>query len=145
MDAPRASSPLDPEEIDVVETAMTGGDGFLRPGVPARRRRPATPTEGASSGLASLQALQQGPGVQAGYTATPGIPRSVEQWVAQTAAAATSGGEQAGSAENPLIVGSPNTAQRLISEQQAQLEEMKRQMVATEASLRHQYDVALEK
>ena len=142
---PHASSPLDPEDIDVVETAVAGDDGFLRPNVPARQRRPATPTGSASDGLASLQALQRDSGAQAEFLATPGAPRSVEQWVAQATAAATSGSERMGSAHNPVIVGSPNMAQRLISEQQAQLEEMKRQMVATEASLRHQYDVALEK
>ena len=77
--------------------------------------------------------------------AAPAVPRSVEQWVEQTAAAAASGGEQAGSAENPVVVESPNQAQRIISTQQAQLEEMKQQMATVEASMRRQYEVALEK
>ena len=144
---PRASSPMDPEEIEVVEPAAMGVDGFRRPGIPARRQRPATPTGAASQALAALQAAQpaaQSTAQQVALPVAPTVPRSVGEWVEQSAAATASGGEQAGSAEDPVMVESPSRAQQLISAQQAQLEEMKRQVATVEASLRRQYEVAVE-
>ena len=50
----------------------------------------------------------------------------MEQWVAQTAAETNPDVGQQGSSGDPIIIHSPNAAQRLILNQQAQLEEMRR-------------------
>ena len=41
--APHASSTPEPETVEVVENAVSGGDVFVAPNVPQRRQRPATP------------------------------------------------------------------------------------------------------
>ena len=79
--------------------------------------------------------------------APPNAAHSIEQWVAKAAAAgaAVPDIERQGSVENPIVVNSPTSAQRLIEAQQAQLGQMRRQVEASEAALQCQFDNAVAK
>ena len=92
---------------------------------------------------APLQALPREAGSQAEGLVPSNATRSVEQWVAQTVAAMVPDIGQQGSSGDPIVIHSPNSAQRLILNQQVQLEEMRRQVEATESSLRHRFDAAV--
>ena len=144
-DAPRTSSTPEPGNVEVVEMAASGDDFSMRPSVPLRQQRPATPTASLSGGLASLKNQQLQPGGQATVPAVPNVQGNVAQWVVETAAAAAGGAKQIGTAANPVIVDQLNEAQILIVNQQKQLEEMRRQLAASETSLKQRYDAAVEK
>ena len=132
VSGPRASSPANPEDVDVEGGAAVNNGAFLHLDIPTSCQ-PAMPSGNKSDRPALLQALPKGARSQAEGLVPSNATRSIEQWVAQMAAATVPDIGQQGSSGDPIIIHSPNSALHLILNQQAQLEEMRWQVEATKA------------